>query len=99
MVVYDYDEPKPGQTIEDAQKEKAEKYRKEYEKYKKEYLEEVEKATEQMYADLRAKFAPKSPVYWRGGKKQRTRKNPKSKKVKKPKKVKKTMKYKKNNKR
>jgi len=96
MVVYDYDEPKPGQTIEDAQKEKAKKYKEEYEKYKREVLDP---ATEKMYADLRAQFAPKTNFYRRGGKKQRTRKNPKSKKVQKSKKVKKTMKYKKNNKR
>ena len=96
MVVYDYDEPKPGQTIEDAQKEKAEKYRKEYEKYKR---EEMVPAIEKMYEDLREQFKPKTHFYRRGGKKQRTRNNPKSKKDKKSKKVKKTMKYKKNNKR
>ena len=102
MVVYDYDEPRKGQTIEDAQKEKAEKYRKEYEKYKR---EEMEPAIEKMYADLRAKFAPKEQFYRRGGKKRSTRKNIKSKKVKKSKKVNKykkvnkTMKYKRNNRR
>ena len=79
MVVYDYDELKPGQTIEDAQREKAEKYRLEYEKYKE---DELKPAIEKMYEGLRAKFAPTEPYYRRGGKRRSTRKNPKSKKVK-----------------